>query len=104
MREALALAGAEQHDVRAEVGERGEILLVQMLEVGSAPGFDFARGDDDARIAARAVHHHVVVAVSGDRVGGAGGGSVKVHATILQCVNFQGLSGFRPTSSTSPTS
>ena len=29
-------------------GERGEILLVEMLEVGGAPGFDFARRDDDA--------------------------------------------------------
>src|SRR5690606_490490 len=68
--EALAAAGADQHDLDAERTHRLEIIRRQRVEAAARPAADdLAGGDQQIALMAHLVDQHVVLTVAGDDVG-----------------------------------
>src|SRR5687768_8319886 len=96
MREALLRPGAEHHDLQSQVSQDVEVFRGEGCERRSLPRAHFAGHDDDARVVARAVDHHVALAVGVDDVGVARDGGVEFHARILAMREFSRIKRLPP--------
>jgi len=98
LRKALAAAGTDDEDLRAELARDGQVLGLQSAEVARClwrpVGDDTAGADEHVAVVAHPADHDVIVTVAGHDVGVGVVVLVELHGPVVGAERARG-SGFR---------